>query len=398
MMPIFLPSNMAGPRGVGDLGTCMSQDVMANTRRELKNFYSYSVKFRAWGSFAVDIDKPNTDFTGGQINTLIMRRMIVISFENILSAGDSEHQELILLNNTINQLLAHFQFNFHVYGPPRRDFDFTTLENEVVLSGEGKRSTKLPDTELPQDASHNLCSFGFATHMVDGAEDQLAEVLRLSQPALTRDRRNPRASKASPFVESLLACGEDITQVASFVNDCRTALPTPTVRATDAIDLWAAVMQACFAAVSSSKRVSMVLSVKMVWFIQLKVENGDCYIDITNGRRVDGKGFLMDLVRLLQYSKQDEGLRKDEKDTWDIALEAIARDESSDDEEAQPKKFLGKHARSDSKDGSPPDSSNPSQGGTDAASEPESTNASYRRPTVSIDQSNAFGDIGWAWN
>jgi hypothetical protein len=70
-------------------------------------------------------------------------------------------------------------------------------------------------------------------------------------------------------------------------------------------------------------------------------------------------------------------------------LEAIARDESSDDIEAQPKKFLGKHARSDSKYGSTPDSSHPSQGGTDAAFEPESTNASYRRRTASIDQSNA---------
>jgi hypothetical protein len=142
-----------------------------------------------------------------------------------------------------------------------------------------------------------------------------------------------------------------------------------------------AVMQACIAAVNSGKRVSMVLSGKMVWFIQLKVENGDCYVDIANRRRVDGKGILMDLVRLIQYSKNDEGLSEDEKDAWDGALEAIDQDESSDDEEAQPKKPLGKHARSDSKDGSPPDSSHPSQGGTDAASGPART--------LSTDQSNA---------
>jgi hypothetical protein len=305
MMPIFLPNNMAGSRDVGDLGARMSQDVTANTRRELKNFNSYYVKFRAWGSFAADIDRANAAFASGQINTLIMRRMIVISFENFLSAGGSEHQELTLLNSTIHHLLAHFTFNFHIYSPPKRDFDFKTLE-AVVLSGEGKRSTQLPDAELPQNASHNLCSFGLATHIaktepeVDGAANQLAFLLLVSQHALKTHGRKPRESKASPFVESLLACGGDITQVANFINGCRTALPTPTVRAADAINLWAAVIQACIAAVNSGKRVSMVLSGKMVWFIQLKVENGDCYIEITNERRVDGKDFLMDLVRLLQ--------------------------------------------------------------------------------------------------
>jgi hypothetical protein len=94
----------------------------------------------------------------------------------------------------------------------------------------------------------------------------------------------------------------------------------------------------------------------------------------------------MDIVRLLQYSKNDEGLSVDEKYAWGAALEAIDQEESPDDEEAQPEKPLGKHARSDSKDGFPPESSHPSQGGKDAASEPESTNASYRhrRRTVSI--------------
>jgi hypothetical protein len=126
-----------------------------------------------------------------------------------------------------------------------------------------------------------------------------------------------------------------MTQVTNFVNGCRKALPTPTVRATDAINLWAAVIQACLAAVNSGERVSMVLSGKIVWFIQLKFESDeDCYIEITNGRRVDGKGFLMDLVRLLQYSKNDEGLSVDEKDAWGAALEAIDQDEPPDDEEA----------------------------------------------------------------
>jgi hypothetical protein len=99
----------------------------------------------------------------------------------------------------------------------------------------------------------------------------------------------------------------------------------------------------------------------------------------------------VDLVRLLQYSKNDEGLSVDEKDAWGAALEAIDQDESPDDEEAQPEKPLGRHARSNSKDGSPPDSSHPSQGGRDAASGPETINASYRhrRRTVSIGQSKA---------
>jgi hypothetical protein len=97
----------------------------------------------------------------------------------------------------------------------------------------------------------------------------------------------------------------------SYYADCRTTLPTPKVRATDAIILWAAGMQACIAAVNSDKRVSMLLRGKMVWFIQLKVEeNGYFYSEITNGRRVDHgkKGFLVDLVRLLRYSKNDEGI------------------------------------------------------------------------------------------
>jgi hypothetical protein len=69
----------------------------------------------------VDIDRANAAFVGGQISTLIMRRMIVISIENSLSAGGSEHGELTLLNNTIHRLLAHFTFNFHIYSPLKRD-------------------------------------------------------------------------------------------------------------------------------------------------------------------------------------------------------------------------------------------------------------------------------------
>lgn len=91
--------------------------------------------------------------------------------------------------------------------------------------------------------------------------------------------------------------------------------------------MWAAAMQACIAAVNCSLNVSMVLSGKMVWFVRLVLEDSVCYVEITNGRRVDGKGFLKDRVQFLRYAKDHGTLSEKEKDKWDVALAAILDDD-----------------------------------------------------------------------
>jgi hypothetical protein len=367
----------------------------------LKNYYSYSVEFRAWDSFAVDIGRDDPAFSSDQINSSICSSGIVQSFAQAVTPG--ENQELTLLGSALHDLLENFGFRLAVHSPPKRDLDFTNVaRSQVILSGEGERSTKLPDTELPENASHQLCSFGFATVVAktnpqanDDAADGLATLLQLDTEFLKRHGRKPRQSRASPLVESLLTAQGYIQQVADFVSACRIA--PPTVRAMDAVNLWAAVMQACGCAVTSNRKLSIVLSGKMVWFVRLIVKNGACFVEITNGRRVDGKGFLMDIVRLLQYAENNANgaMNIQDKDEWDSALEGIDEDESTKDDEGSGQE------RKRARDSTDSEESNPSSdAGSTVASgstpQAQDGNVSSHTRTVSafkLQRKNKYGVI-----
>jgi hypothetical protein len=328
MMPLFLPIGLDPPQPLG-AHTQMSQDVItSNSRKALKDYFSYSVKFRAWGTFTADIDTNNAAFASGQITTRICSDMIRLSFQ--LGVDPGEIQELTSLKATIKNLLLHFGFKFNVhYSTPKSDFDFVANgDGRSVISGKGKTATKVPDTELPNDASHQLCSFGFATFVARTASTPFLGTL-LNLDFGHRGSHNP-GSKASKFVVSLLTAPHgDMAQVVTFVHSC---LRQERIRAQDAVNLWAAVMQACLAAVTADRKVSIVLSIKMIWFIRLVVEHGVCYVEITNGRRVDGRGFLNDLVRFLRYAETIGPMDTADKSAWEIAVEGILLDE--DDESA----------------------------------------------------------------
>jgi hypothetical protein len=149
MMPLFLPKGIANPQLLTE-GTFKSQDVTTNTRRELSNYYSYTVKFRDWGRFAVDIDRDNVAFGDSLIDTTIISDAVVTSFNNSL-CGQGESIELGLLASNMSDVLAQFDFNLMLFSPPQRDFNFVTVtDNTTIVSGEAKGCIKLPDTDLRQ--------------------------------------------------------------------------------------------------------------------------------------------------------------------------------------------------------------------------------------------------------
>jgi hypothetical protein len=145
-----------------------------------------------------------------------------------------------------------------LYSCPEKDFDFVANGDGRSVSGEGERATKIPDTELPDSASHQLCSFGFAIFVARTVSTSILGTL-LNLDFGHRGSPNP-GSKASNFVEYLLTAPDgDMAQVVTFVHSC---LRQKRIRAQDAVNLWAAVLQACLAAVTSNTKVSIVLSIK----------------------------------------------------------------------------------------------------------------------------------------
>jgi hypothetical protein len=74
----------------------------------------------------------------------------------------------------------------------------------------------------------------------------------------------------------------------------------------DAVNLWAAVMQACHYSIKEGWSMTIIQSMRMWWFIHLSEEenSGDnsCVVHISKARRVGSRHFLTIVMQFLKYA------------------------------------------------------------------------------------------------
>jgi hypothetical protein len=311
----------------------MSGDVTKTAAQVLKNAYGYNVRFRQWErSLHGDIRDATIQQDNTETLPRIVMKLIEDSYERKCSKG--EIQELTIYADIIRGLLSTFGFELEVQSPPADDFIFSSVSNhEKFLFGEAKQISSLPNKTLPSGTSHELCLFGFAAYVAKCTPDPdvsktLTILLEIEATKETQDKSNCRASE---MAQSLLEQGEGIPEVAESI---RNKLANGEVRPDDAVNLWAAVMQACHCSVSKGKQVSIVMSIHMMWFIRLFIHQDDgCYIAVSDGISVGSSGSNEELIYFLAYAQSLENMNVDSQRLWQKASQQL--DESDQEEDTK---------------------------------------------------------------
>jgi hypothetical protein len=244
-----------------------------------------------------------------------------------------ETSELVLLETTVNKVLRFFGFEFaQVAGSDCDILVFGARANEApFLFLEGKESSRLPRRPTNQPLLWaDLCLFGFATKISrtkcpDGAMKDgrkvLSDLLGLKEttPVMTT------TTASSAMVKALLSVspGAQITSVAGRVH---VQLGAKCIEPTDAVNLWAAVMQACHYSVINQRKRSIVVSARMFWYVELDTADRcdselhwKCKVKISNAYVVGSEFFIKTLVGFLLCAVTEK-LTDEQQREWQRAL------------------------------------------------------------------------------
>jgi hypothetical protein len=187
-----------------------------------------------------------------------------------------------------------------------------------IIFGEAEQISSLPNQPLPSGTSHELCLFGFATHVANYYNPDASQTLTrlLGLKATVKNKRKMTALPLTWHIQSLLAQREGIPEVAESI---KIKLANGEVRPDDAVNLWAAVMKACHCSVSKRKQVSIVMSVHMMWFIRL--QDDGCCIAVSDGTFVGSEGSNKELIYFLAYAQSLEDMNVNSQRLWQKALQ-----------------------------------------------------------------------------
>ena len=238
--------------------------------------------------------------------------------------------------SSINHVFKTFGFNVTVKNGSSDDFSVSRIgdEGSDFLFGEGKAASMLPLKEVTPVTSRELCLFGFATLVARTRARNDSKRVNL-QSLLNIQRTQQKKTKVptcapSDKVETLLNCDADIRDVAAAVNS---KLNDGAVDPHDAVNLWAAVMQACFYSVSQSRKLSIVMSSRMMWCISFQVEENRCFISVSEGTLVGSEGYLNKLISLLTHAASADQMSDSDQRLWDQSLSGDLDSESSQQDE-----------------------------------------------------------------
>ena len=326
----------------GTEGRQMSDDVSKTAREVLADFLSFDVYFVAWTNFAADTafvgDLPS-DLTGYRTWGRLLLRMLDRTFGSKI-ATTGEIKEMSVLEQHVNLALASFGFIFNPVTGSEYDFEINETDevgalDEIVVVGEGKESGMLP--RLCTEFGHELCWFGFATKIVKAQSRQTktwTKRYRELGVVLGFTKLQPRKSvdgTASPLVLQLLKQEDPIKQeIIQAAGSVLTRLREGRQEPHDAVNLWAAVMQACLYTVRQGRKMTMVVSARVFWFIRLRTnEQQQCCIDISQGYHVGGQGLLRTLIQFLYLAKREGDMEATEQQMW---TKAVQLDVEEDDD------------------------------------------------------------------
>jgi hypothetical protein len=254
----------------------------------------------------------------------LLKRSFGMSLRN-----PGEIAELALSENVFNVVLECFGFTFCVVSTSECDV-LVCEQTTPFLFLEGKESSHLPrrPTNRPQLWSE-LCLFGFAIQIARTESEHKVERQTLAT-RLGLDFRNEKLASTdytpSPTVNALLLQSEEC--IGPLVDEIRRQRMAGHIEDTDAVNLWAAVMQACYYSVAKHQNLSIVVSARMFWFIRLATTQDEhpvlhyqCRVDISDAHPVGSRFFMRTFVSFLKYAANDKsplngtGLR-----AWETAL------------------------------------------------------------------------------
>jgi hypothetical protein len=243
----------------------MSHDISKTAKKVLDGFYSFNVHFKTWSTYSDDIDSEGSPELLASITEVQARQELCAllnrtHFARLVYPG--EEREMALLENSINPVLKLFGFTFANINGSLHDFEFLK-GTDGVLYGEAKECSMLPCIHI--NDAHELCLFGFATKIaksstqttstMDTEYRELKTLLGFKDTVvselLARDY-----SVSSELAGAILRREGDIVQVAANVLErARSAKTGPT----DAMNMWAGVMQTCLHAVIKRRTLSIVM-------------------------------------------------------------------------------------------------------------------------------------------
>jgi hypothetical protein len=297
----------------------MTANVSTTKRKVLDNYYTYSVGFGHWENFVSDVQIEDLeaqasltevyDSWATMVSTLLQRSF----WMTIKRPG--EILELILFESVFNVVVECFGFEYVVVIGGACDVEVLGKDDETpFLFLEGKESGRLPCRimDRPQLWSE-LCLFGFATKIArtessdnEAGRQALAETLGLQndKPKLVSTE-----SKPSSMVQTLLLKSEQC--IGPLAKEIRKQRRDGHIEDTDAINLWAAVMEACHYSIRNGKNVSIVLSARMFWFIRLDTTEDavfgyKCCVKISDAHCVGSPSFMRTLVSFIKHAAQNK--------------------------------------------------------------------------------------------
>lgn len=358
-MPFLaLPDEEAGgavSRQESRMAKYMSRDTKTVKRAPLNEAYRFKVVFEP---YAVDEDRDlltAPDFVGNPSKKKVQRAV-----RSLLERGATgypnkpeakqEVRQLGSFADMIQPLLVLFGYKMRVEAPPADDFTFTFQAPEnndktVVMVGEGKDATSLPQGPLSPNLSHQLCTFGFVTWLVasyvmdegltkhaplESLRETVEMKLRLRASVATTSNQGEKkaekkgkvklnAGQTKPYEEALSRVEND-SDFDDVVTDVLNALDSKEISPQGALSLWAAVVQACVAAVPKGNQFTLVMSIKSMWFIKLRVIDGKCHVCISERFAVGSPNFNLRLLSFLNKARTEGSMDQNDQKKWEQSL------------------------------------------------------------------------------
>ena len=356
-LPKVEAAGAVGPQNAR-MAKYMSRDTKSVKSAPLKEAYRFDVVFKPYGDDEDGDLLTVPGFVGKPTEKKVQRALrfllenSAVGYPNEPNAKQ-EVQQLTFFSYIMVKMLSLFGYYMKVSSPPLDDFTFTfqsphdSSEATVVMVGEGKDATALPQGPLSSNFSHQLCTFGFATwlvaHYVVGeglpnatrvmsSQELLGTKLQLRASAAKtsnqddeKDEKKDKvkvelnAAQAGPY-ERALSTMENNSDFDAVVANVLKAFETKEISPLDGLLLWAAVVQACFATVHKRNRFTLVLSMKNMWFIKLLVIDGQCQACMSDPVPVGSPGSNLRLLSFLNKAQTEGSMDENDQTMWEKSL------------------------------------------------------------------------------
>jgi hypothetical protein len=327
----------------------MTANVSTTKRKELDNYYTYSVGFEYWENFASDVFIEDLEAEASlTVESNNWASLLVKSLKRSYGMGlkrPGEIAELAVFESLFNGFVECFGFDYALVGGS--GCDVQVLEGTTpFLFLEGKESSHLPRraTNRPQLWSE-LCLFGFATKVArtksskdEEKRQEFANRLGLRKETPTETEYRPSAMVDALLLQSELCIGPLVDQI-------REQRQVGNIEDSDAINLWAAVMQACHYSVAKCQNRSIVVSARMFWFIRLDTTQDEdavlhhkCCVKISDAHPFGSPSFMRTLVSFIKHAAVDKRPLKDTaRRLWETALSG-GKDKGTDKSDSKSKR------------------------------------------------------------